>query len=138
MSRIRECKCCGSSYSYCGNCGTDSNKPKWMVLFDKEECKSLFDAISGYNMGIKSKEDIDSVIEKYNITNYEKYNDGIKSVLNNVYSSNKKNKKKKIENGMDIDLTDEKDITDFGNTTTKEYTNEFDNSNSYYDEGVSI
>lgn len=83
----RKCICCGSSYQYCPNCGKFNGKPKWMISYDEESCKDLFNAVSGYNMGVVTKEQLKAVLDKHNITDYSKYKDSIKNLLTELFSA---------------------------------------------------
>lgn len=53
----RECKVCGTKYSYCPSCSADVRKPKWMTMFDCEECKQIFDVATRFNIGKITKEE---------------------------------------------------------------------------------
>ena len=108
MAQERKCLCCGATYKYCPSCNKDSNKPAWMFNYDKESCKDLFNAISGYNMGIQTKDNVKTVLDKYNITDYGVYKESISKVLNDLFPPYtapfiKKSKGKK----MDIELKEE-------------------------------
>ena len=103
----RTCYTCGSKYEYCTRCAKYASQPKWRWMWDTEECKDLYDVVSGYKMGVSSKDDVQHIIEKYNITDFSKYTESIANVLNELCGSVKKNKKKK---SMDIDLKEKEEI----------------------------
>lgn len=88
MSHIRKCICCGVEYEYCPNCNSDSRYPKWMVSYDTESCKDVFNVVSGYNMGIISADSVKGVLNKYSITDYSKYKDSIAKVLKEITKAN--------------------------------------------------
>lgn len=102
MSKFRKCLCCEREYKYCGNCGQDASKPKWMTSYDTEACKDLFNAISGYNMGIVPKERVNEVLDKYGITDFSRYKESIRNKLNELFP---KKETKKVE--LDVELTTE-------------------------------
>ena len=108
MANTRKCLTCGKVYNYCPTCGKAADTP-WKKSYDTESCKSLFNVISGYNMGIKTKKDIKRVLDKYNITDYSRYVPNISSVLEELFSvknnSFKKNKKKYLI--MDVEFNQE-------------------------------
>lgn len=54
MANNRKCLLCGSEYSYCPNCAKDRKRPSWLMSFDKEECKTVFETLSAYNMKLIS------------------------------------------------------------------------------------
>ena len=48
MATNRTCHVCGNRYYFCSssNCEQSKNKPRWMVMFDEENCKQIWDATS--------------------------------------------------------------------------------------------
>lgn len=48
MATNRACYVCGKRYYYCSsyNCEQSKGKPRWMVMFDDENCKQIWDATS--------------------------------------------------------------------------------------------
>ena len=103
MSELRKCLCCGAEYRYCPTCGRYAREPKWRVEFDTLDCKEVFNAISGYNMGIRSIESLKEVLDNNNVTDFSKYKDSIKNKLNELFP-NEKPKKKTRKKKLDIDL----------------------------------
>ena len=85
MAKERQCIFCGRSYQYCPTCAEDSRYPKWMFNFDTEKCHDLYEAVGGYNIGVKTKEDIKAVLDKYNITDYSEFADGLRKKLENLF-----------------------------------------------------
>lgn len=85
MAKERNCIFCGKSYVYCPNCKEYSSNPKWMFNFDSEKCHDLYDAISGYNIGVKTKEDVKLVLDKYSITDYSEFSEKLQRKLNGMF-----------------------------------------------------
>lgn len=79
----KTCLCCGKTYNYCPNCGKNTSSP-WMFNFDTIACKELFNAVSGYNIGTIKEDGVKEIIDKYSISDYSVYRDGIKKVLNKI------------------------------------------------------
>ena len=48
MANNRTCHVCGKRYYFCSsyNCEQSRDKPRWMVMFDEENCKQIWDATS--------------------------------------------------------------------------------------------
>lgn len=63
MSKL-VCKVCGSAYSYCPGCVKDMDKPRWMVSFDKPECKTVFDTLVSNSAGKISDAEALEIVEK--------------------------------------------------------------------------
>lgn len=89
MAKERQCIFCGRSYQYCPTCAEDSRYPKWMFNFDTEKCHDLYEAVGGYNIGVKTKEDIKAILDKYNITDYSEFSDGLKKKLESLFPTKK-------------------------------------------------
>lgn len=87
MAYERQCICCGKTYQYCPHCGSFSNHPKWMFNYDTESCNELFNIISAYNMKVVGKDEVLTVVKKYNITDFAKYKPSIKKVLAELCSA---------------------------------------------------
>lgn len=109
MAKKRTCYTCGNKYAYCPHCGVDSTKPKWMVMFDCEECRDVFKILSDYSMKYATVSDVKSVIDKYNIKDTSKYKDAIKKQIDDILSLDKKpakkaNKKTVIESIEDVEI----------------------------------
>ena len=93
MSKERNCIFCGKSYQYCPNCGEYNSLPKWMYNFDSEKCHDLYEVIGGYNIGKKTKEDIQQVLIKHNITDYSQFSQKLQNKLNMQYFNTVENSK---------------------------------------------
>lgn len=85
MAKERQCIACLNTYKYCPTCGEFAKYPTWMTEYDTEECKEVFNAISGFNMGIKKAEDVKNVIDKFGITDFNKFKPTIASKLNELF-----------------------------------------------------
>ena len=80
MANTRKCLCCQRTYEYCPSCG-NSSQP-WKFNFDTEDCKEIFNVVSGYNMGIIGIDKIEEVVKKFNITDFSKYKEDVRDLLN--------------------------------------------------------
>lgn len=72
-----------------------------MTSYDTEACKELFNAISGYNMGIVTKEQIKEILDKYGITDFSQYKESIRNKLNMLFP------KKEVKVELDVELKTE-------------------------------
>ena len=64
----RKCVVCGSAYDYCPNCAKDANKPKWMIRYDKEACKTIWETLIKSGRGELSAPDALRIIERQNVS----------------------------------------------------------------------
>lgn len=79
----RECKVCGVQYSYCPTCSSDAKKPKWMKMFDCEDCKKIFDVATRFNTNVITKEEAQTQLAGVN-TN-KTFSEQIKKDLFNIF-----------------------------------------------------
>ena len=82
MATKRICICCKKEYEYCPSCGNKSQP--WKFNYDTEECRDLFNVLSGYNMGLMGLEKVKEVVKQYNITDLNKYKEPIRNMLNKI------------------------------------------------------
>jgi len=92
----RTCNTCGKRYYYCPSCA-DDHRPTWMIMFDCEECKRIFQICSSFNYGSISKEDARNELEKIGLDDFENYNDFITTDLKNIFSDEIPEKEEKKE-----------------------------------------
>ena len=82
--RTRECYLCKSKYSYCPTCSQDRTKPSWMAEFHSENCKDIFDICTRFNMGLFTKEEAKSAIEKCDLSNKLNFRSSVQNTLSNI------------------------------------------------------
>ena len=103
-SKKRICYTCGKEYRYCPHCGGDANKPTWMVCFDCESCKDIFNALSNYNSGYYKAEDVLNVLKKHDIKDLKGFREKISKDLETIVDSTsiKKTTKKNTYKVSDV------------------------------------
>lgn len=92
MAKERKCIFCGSTYEYCNHCKNNDKYPAWMFNFDTEKCHDLYEVVAGYNMGIKTIEDVKSVLDKYEVSDYTIFSKKLQDKLNEVVPQKKEEK----------------------------------------------
>ena len=94
----RTCFTCGEKYYYCPSCA-DEFRPTWMVMFDCEECKSIFQICSSYFTGSISKEDARDVLEKIGLKEFDSYEESVAKELKEICTDDvsKKEDEEKVE-----------------------------------------
>lgn len=88
MAKERACIFCGKVYEYCPHCNNNS-EPTWKFNFDSEKCHDLYDAVAGYNMGVKTIDDVKATLDKYEVTDYSIFSERIQNKLNELVPQNK-------------------------------------------------
>lgn len=105
----RVCLCCGKKFEYCPTCEKYKNTPM-SAGFDCEECKEIFNVVSGYNIGVATIEDVKAVLDKYNIEDVSVYKGVVKEVL--MKATTPAPEVKKVEEtetkNVDIELKEKK------------------------------
>lgn len=94
-SRRRKCYLCGESYQYCPTCYQDRLKPAYMANFHDFNCKEIFDICTRFNMGLISKEEAKSALEKCDLSNKENFAQYVQKDLENIFADENKSKKSK-------------------------------------------
>lgn len=95
-SNQRVCYTCGATYDYCPSCSHSSDKPHWMLLWDTEECKDVYAAVSAYNFGYADAADVKEVLDKYGADS-RKYSAPIQKQLQKIFSPSKVEKAKSVD-----------------------------------------
>lgn len=110
MSKERTCIFCGQKYQYCNHCREYANEPKWKFNFDSEKCHDLYEVIGGYNIGVKTIEDVKSTLNKYEVTDYSIFSKKLQDALNGVIPQNKEesSESEKKEENSKVETKEEK------------------------------
>lgn len=64
----KTCILCGKKYSYCSRCSEFDHLPRWMECYCSENCKNIFNILSGYTMKDYTKEEAKSLLEKCDLS----------------------------------------------------------------------
>lgn len=83
MAKERSCIFCGQKYEYCPHCNNNS-EPAWKFNFDSEKCYSLYNVVAGYNMGVKTVDEVKEVLDKYEVTDYSIFSQKLQDRLNEI------------------------------------------------------
>lgn len=84
----RTCAVCGKGYHYCPTCRTDMKKPRWMTMFDKEDCKTIFEVATKFNLGKLTALEAQDQLKDCNL-NME-FNQAIQNDLANIFADTNK------------------------------------------------
>ena len=105
----RTCFCCTNKYYYCQGCA-DERRPTWMIMFDTEECKSIFQICSSYNGGSYTKKEARDLLEKIGLNDFDSYEKSITSTLKEIFAEDKKeDKTAKAEKATKVEVNDKTD-----------------------------
>ena len=80
----KTCILCGNKYSYCSGCAEFDHLPRWMECYCSENCKDIFNILSGYNMNHKTKEEAKALLEKCDLTKTDAYNEFNRNCINTI------------------------------------------------------
>lgn len=107
----KTCILCGKKYSYCSGCSEFDHLPRWMGCYCSENCKDVFNILSGYNMKHKTKEEAKALLEKCDLTKTDTYNEFNRNCINSIITD---------EISFDINDSDEtiKPVATAGQVTT--------------------
>lgn len=85
----RICKVCGQGYYFCPTCGT--HKPSWYKLFNSENCRDAYMAISDYAVGNIDANKANEILSKTNVIFVD---EEIKAIAEEIKRNSKKSVKK--------------------------------------------
>ena len=84
MISKRVCRTCGATYDYCPGCAKSAGKPEWMLLWDSEECKNVFESLTAYNLEKLDAEGVKDALKEAGVTSYDKYVPRIRKQLQKI------------------------------------------------------
>ena len=77
------CLTCNTQYSYCPNC--DRKAPAWMGEFHAENCKTIFDICTRFNMQMLTKVEAKAELKNCDLSNKENFKSFVQRDLENIY-----------------------------------------------------
>jgi hypothetical protein len=80
----RTCFTCGKKHSYCPSCYEDRELETWHIMFDKENCKTIFDIVNRSFYQHISIDEANSLLEKCDLSELDTFNDDIKKDIENI------------------------------------------------------
>lgn len=83
----KTCLVCNTAYKYCYGCPADIKNPSWMMLFDKQECREIFNTLTAETQNLITKEEAKEKLKKYDLDNMfikKNLKDHIDKILNNT------------------------------------------------------
>ena len=87
MKINRTCCLCGKKYSYCNSCSEDRNKPTWLNSFHEENCKRIYEAVSGYYGKAYSAKDAKTLLDMCDLSNKENFTAATQRLINEIYEA---------------------------------------------------
>lgn len=85
----RVCKTCGKEYYFCNNCKRDLNSPQWMLMWDTQNCKSIFEIVSNYAQKVDSKAVAKKKLSKCDLTHQYTFNRNIRALIDEIMKEEK-------------------------------------------------
>lgn len=81
------CICCGTTYKYCSGCAEYIGLPQWKNIYDKIECKVIFDVATDYNAKHITKEEAKKKLSEYDIKGIN-MKESLAKIINEILGSN--------------------------------------------------
>lgn len=81
------CICCGTTYKYCSGCAEYVGLPQWKNIYDKIECKVIFDVATDYNAKHITKEEAKKKLGEYDIKGIN-MKESLARIINEILGSN--------------------------------------------------
>lgn len=81
----RKCVICATDYHYCPSC--DKSKPVWMMSFCSENCKTIYEVCSRYNMKKIDEADARNILDKCDLTDLEHFTKNTQKIIKEILAS---------------------------------------------------
>ena len=78
------CILCGKKYSFCNRCEEFDHLPRWMAIYCSDNCKKIFDAISAYNMKLKTKEDVAKILKECDLSRKSEFKESCQKYIDEI------------------------------------------------------
>lgn len=86
----RICIICGESYHFCPTCNSDSGKPAWHFVFDKERCNEIYEICVSYRDKVIDVKEAYERISKLDLSDLENFAPSTKAQIEEIMSYKKK------------------------------------------------
>lgn len=85
----RICKTCGTAYFYCNNCGKKDTNPQWMLMWDTENCKNVFEIVSNYAQKVYTKAVAKKKLSKCDLSKLYTFKENIRALIEEINAEDK-------------------------------------------------
>lgn len=85
----RICKTCGKEYFFCNNCERKLNSPQWMLMWDTQNCKNIFEIVSNYAQKVDSKAVAKKKLSKCDLSQQYTFNKNIRALIEDIMHEDK-------------------------------------------------
>ena len=92
---VKICRICEKEYKYCPSC--DKKLPTWHVMFESENCKTIFDILTEYNFGKLTKAEAAAKLSECNLSEKETFRQKIQDEINAIMAKPKRMARPKVE-----------------------------------------
>lgn len=119
MSNKRNCVICGAEYEYCPSCKKYNYLPRWMFLFDNQNCKDIYEVINQYDAKVIDKAEAKEKLAELDTSKKDSFAETFRKVVNEILADEnqakgaKHNKTKKTTSTA---TDSDRDFTDNGDT----------------------
>lgn len=81
------CIACGAQYKYCPGCRGAKAETMWKNIYCSENCRQIFNTVTGYNMGTVSKEEGKKKLEQCDLSYIDKLKSGLVLKINEILAT---------------------------------------------------
>ena len=113
MVNRRKCLCCGKQYDFCPSCSRrDALLPAWHATFCCDECKTLWETATKYNLNKVTKDEAMQIISALNLKDKTEYVACIQRDLNNIFKEETKQKPKRVKKSqVQVEMVEQNEET---------------------------
>lgn len=80
----KECICCQVKYTYCPSCSDFNHLPRWMNVYHDENCRDIFNIISGYTHKRHTKEEAKELLKKCDLSKKYSFKENLKVLIDEI------------------------------------------------------
>ena len=85
----RVCFTCGKKHSYCPTCYGDMSLETWHIMFDNDNCKTIFNIINQHFYKHITIDEAISQLEKCDLRELDTFNEDIKKEVSDILTQKK-------------------------------------------------
>ena len=107
MKRI--CKMCGKKYNYCPHCETDKRKPKWLIMFDDENCYTIFTTLQKHYIGEYTTAEAAKILRQCDLSVVENATSMVQMQVSSILDIADEEAKEVTDDGSILESSEEQD-----------------------------
>jgi ribosomal protein S17E len=80
----KKCIVCQTEYTFCPSCSDFDHLPRWMNVYHDENCRNIFNVVSGYTHKRYTKEDAKELLKKCDLSNKHSFKENLNVLIDEI------------------------------------------------------